>query len=365
MSGVQRVTVPVTLDIDFGSDQVNINPTETNIVKSYTGFGALENNIYITNRNVSGHYSHSAMLELEIPQSNQVLSLPDIRAHQPDSKEKGIIVYTIIGAGGTGGYVIRDLLRYLQALKQKGDLRHFAVNLIDGDIVEEKNLVRQNFINADLGKFKAEVLAKRYGTAFGIPVNYKNNFLKHYDEINQLFTNTLREFDFLNRSNQAQHIVVGCVDNHEARRIVYQYMQSADKYYWVDSGNERTSGQVVCGYGRWTRAYRGFQYSDFKEMYGGNSKTFLPTIVDIFPEIKDSTRDLEGSDNTSCAERAMVEDQNIFINMTAAINVLNYLRQITNDEVITGNAVYFDIKGLSKVDLITPEYLAKIGEKNA
>lgn len=362
MSQVERRRIPVTINFDIGNDQVNIDPIETSIVKNYTGFGC-DSNVSIVNRNVIGSFSHYAELELEMPTKSGI-QLPDIRAHQPRSKEKSLIVYTIIGAGGTGGYVIRDLLRYLQALKLKGDLRHFAVNLIDGDIVEEKNLIRQNFIQADLGKYKAEVLAKRYGTAFGVPVNYKNSFLNRYSELDLLLNNTAREFGFHGNLSKIQHVIVGCVDNHEARRTINQYIQSSDHHYWIDSGNERTTGQVVCAYSRW-RQWKGSDYSYFNDHYQSNELNSLPTIIDIFPEIKDPTRDLEGSDNTSCAERAMVEDQNIFINMTAAVNVLNYLRQITNDELITGNAVYFDIKGLSKVDLITPDYLTKIGAKYA
>jgi PRTRC genetic system ThiF family protein len=362
MSESQRVLVPIAVNIDLGNDLVTIDPLEGNIVKSYSGFGSILSNITINNRNVTGACQHNAMLELDIPRNAAAtMSLPDIRSHVPSTRNVELIVYTIIGAGGTGGYVIRDLLRFLQALKLKGDHRHFAVNIVDGDIVEEKNLIRQNFISCDLQKHKAEVLAKRYGAAFGVPVYYYNEFIQNADMLSKYCTDAAETMMVRNHRDTVQHVIVGCVDNHQARRMIHRHTQNRDGVYWIDSGNERTSGQVVCSYGRFMRNLQGVDVNYFLEGgYPSGRANPTPTIVDIFPDILDSTKDLEGSDDTSCADRAMIEDQNIFINMTAAINVLNYLRQITNAEAITSNAVYFDIKGLSTVELLTPEYLLKI-----
>ena len=361
MSQTQRSLVTMEVAVDLGNDVVTLNPIGNDIVKSYTGFGG-ESNITINNRNVSGRFYHTAMLELDIPVAQTAMTLPDIRTHVPKSKRHEMVMYTIVGAGGTGGYVVRDLLRYLQALKLKGDHRHFAVNIIDGDIVEEKNLIRQNFIASDLKKHKAEVLARRYGSAFGIPVFCYNSFLKAPDFLTAISSETAEAMNVRNHRDSVLHVIVGCVDNHEARRVINRHVQSRDGIYWIDSGNERTSGQVVCSYSRFARNFSGLSLANFKEpgIYPSGLTSALPNIIDIFPDIADPSKDLEGSDNTSCADRAMIEDQNIFINMTAAINVLNYLRQITNEEAITSNAVYFDIKGLSTVELITPEYLYKI-----
>jgi len=59
----------------------------------------------------------------------------------------------MLGAGGTGGHIAPHLYRLLHTLD-----RFTKVIVCDRDIVEEKNLVRQNFISADLGKNKARVL---------------------------------------------------------------------------------------------------------------------------------------------------------------------------------------------------------------
>ena len=53
----------------------------------------------------------------------------------------------MLGAGGTGGHIAPHLYRLLYALD-----RPVRFIICDGDVVEEKNLVRQNFIPADLGE---------------------------------------------------------------------------------------------------------------------------------------------------------------------------------------------------------------------
>ena len=65
----------------------------------------------------------------------------------------------MLGAGGTGGYVAPYVFRLLHML---GRPARFII--CDGDIVEPKNLDRQNFVPADLGENKARVLAERYST---------------------------------------------------------------------------------------------------------------------------------------------------------------------------------------------------------
>lgn len=68
----------------------------------------------------------------------------------------------ILGAGGTGGYVIPHLYRIAFAAD-----RQMRIIVCDGDVVEGKNLIRQNFVEQDIGRNKAQVLAERYSAAFG------------------------------------------------------------------------------------------------------------------------------------------------------------------------------------------------------
>ena len=57
------------------------------------------------------------------------------------NKKKVIVV---IGCGGTGSYIIGTLAR-----------QDYTPFLIDGDVVEEMNLKRQEFFENDINKYKS------------------------------------------------------------------------------------------------------------------------------------------------------------------------------------------------------------------
>ena len=84
----------------------------------------------------------------------------------------------MLGAGGTGGYAAPHIYRLIHTLNRPA---RFLV--ADGDIVEEKNLVRQNFIHADLGRNKAAVMAERYASAFGMEIAYLPEFIENEDAL--------------------------------------------------------------------------------------------------------------------------------------------------------------------------------------
>ena len=52
-----------------------------------------------------------------------------------------------IGAGGTGGYFLKEFSRYLGGFRENIS----GLYVIDGDIVEEHNLSRQCFAEEDIG----------------------------------------------------------------------------------------------------------------------------------------------------------------------------------------------------------------------
>ncbi len=55
---------------------------------------------------------------------------------------------TVVGCGGTGGFVAEDLCRLFQG-------RDAVITLVDHDRVEPHNLLRQNFLREDVGRFKS------------------------------------------------------------------------------------------------------------------------------------------------------------------------------------------------------------------
>ena len=89
----------------------------------------------------------------------------------------------MIGAGGTGGHIAPHLYRLLYTLD-----RPVRFIICDGDIVEEKNLVRQNFTEADLGLNKARVAAERYSNVFGLETSYVPDFIESVERLDELVT---------------------------------------------------------------------------------------------------------------------------------------------------------------------------------
>src|SRR5690606_17938174 len=109
------------------------------------------------------------------------------------------------------------------------------------------------------------------------------------------------DFDFLlnvkNEFSTHTMLLVGCVDNNDARRSFSNFIDHVKnthsaETYWIDSGNERLSGQVILG---------------------GEA---MPSASDLFPEILESSKDVISE--ISCAERLMQDEQNIFVNTSAA-----------------------------------------------
>jgi PRTRC genetic system ThiF family protein len=253
---------------------------------------------------------HNSVLNLPLDRIAEVISIsPNIEFKEP-------IEIIIIGCGGTGGYLIRDLSRFLYSIDRRlPGQSQITVTLYDGDLVEDKNIMRQNFMPSDIGQNKAEVMANRHVRAFAIDIQYVPemfSFEKHGNKLN----------------TGAQKIIIGCVDNNSARREIAKtmsYMLTSvgrspnynKRTIWIDSGNERKTGQVILG----------------------NAE--MENVTDIFPDILDPKQDTV--EVRSCAERMLEDEQNMFVNLTASNLILNYLRKVVLNENLVSNGSVFTI----------------------
>lgn len=157
---------------------------------------------------------------------------------QPDR-----VAILLVGAGGTGSFAAHILAQLAAwALTSGLDLRLYY---IDPDVVEERNLVRQNFCQAELGQAKAFTLAWRYSAAFGLNIT---------PVVGRFEARMLEEFRPRQSLNGTLTLVVGAVDNYQARRDIAEavtaqlhYPAPRSQLYWLDSGNERVNGQVLLG----------------------------------------------------------------------------------------------------------------------
>jgi PRTRC genetic system ThiF family protein len=222
----------------------------------------------------------------------------------------------MLGAGGTGGYIAPHLYRLLYTLA-----RPVKAVIADGDIVEQKNLVRQNFISADLGQNKAQVLAERYAQAFGMEAQYIPDFIEDKNRLIEL-TN----------SQGGLSILIGAVDNNKSRRLCHQVFMKASDLIYIDSGNGEYTGQVVCGIRRRGRTY----YKPVGEAY--------PDVlldIDKFPT------------ELSCAEAAVSAPQSIAANIMAAAAVVSYLYNILVLGSIETRSVTFSTKTVNLKPVIS------------
>lgn len=195
----------------------------------------------------------------------------------------------MLGAGGTGGYVAPYLFRLLHMLDRPA---RFVI--CDGDIVERKNLDRQNFVPADLGENKARILAERYSTVLGMETEYVPNFIETLPELMALIAPNLWETDgFRNRYAAEMVILLGCVDNNRTRQLCHEAFCRSDDLVYIDSGNGSYTGQVVCGVRR-------------------NGHTMRKPIGSVHPEMMKITDKFPSE--LSCAEAAQADPQSIVAN---------------------------------------------------
>jgi PRTRC genetic system ThiF family protein len=264
-----------------------------------------------------------------------------------DVQSKKAKHWVIIGAGGNGGYFIPQLVRQIslqnRMLKLENKALH-AVTIIDADSVEDKNLTRQNFLPRDVGHNKAEIMAARYGAAFGVEITYIPEYLDGPKMLKQILS-----------QNNLIPFVVGAVDNNKTRAIVNEVFKETKGMFWLDMGNEEWAGQVVVGY----NAGKDFVKGD-KTPHLFN----LPSVADIYPEILEATDKLPNE--MSCAERAVSNPQNIFTNQTAANLALGFANTVltadiregsglkTHGVVFNAQIMSFDTK-LNKARLLKPE----------
>lgn len=268
----------------------------------------------------------------------------------------------IVGAGGTGGYFVRDLARYVYSLQLRNPERSYQILLMDGDKVEEKNLIRQNFIHKDVGEYKAEVLARRYSGHFGVDIVPVTEMYNINDN------SSLRDLAEI-------PIVVNCGDNNNLRRSLCRDFSNGTfgSRFYLDAGNEKTSGQVVMGYkshpggDRYTMSstltkFIHHNHQEFDSvrgslevelgalMSGFNAIPFTFPVDILYPEIGYPHQDRQ--EELSCAEAAEREDQTIFINMLSSNYLMNYMRKILSGQKIMSCATEFSLDGGAKNTII-------------
>ena len=91
------------------------------------------------------------------------------KRYRLQTRETERCVVILAGCGGTGSFLALHLARLAYHLHETRGLR-LPLVFVDPDAVEPKNLGRQNFAPAEVGRNKAQALAWRYNLAFGLDI---------------------------------------------------------------------------------------------------------------------------------------------------------------------------------------------------
>ena len=225
------------------------------------------------------------------------------------SKKRPVKI-VMLGAGGTGAHIAPHLYRLLYALE-----RPVKFIICDGDKVEPKNLVRQNFTEADLGENKARVIAERYSDVFGLETSYIPRFIEDAGQLEELLRpEVFRHYVYGSEPNTGRWvtnselvILIGAVDNNKSRKLCHEVFLRARDLVYIDSGNGEYTGQIVCGIRR-------------------AGKTVYKPVGMLYPEVS-TPEDLFPTE-VSCAEASVSAPQTIVANLMAATAVVTMIYNI-------------------------------------
>ena len=141
-------------------------------------------------------------------------------------KRKTYIFY-IVGVGGTGSLLARDLPQLLIGTKHR-------MMLIDGDTVERKNVVRQSYQTQDIGWNKAIALARKINTFYDIKCLAYDRYVDS-DSLAKLIKDGPAGMT---------PVIIGCVDNDATREQLEQTAVRLNEAIYMDSANSAYSGNV-------------------------------------------------------------------------------------------------------------------------
>jgi len=195
------------------------------------------------------------------------------------------VTVNVIGVGGNGAQMISHLARINRCLLELG---HSGLHVcaFDNDEIEEINIGRQLYSQAEVGENKAisyiEKINRHYGLAWdAMPFNFESNM----------------------GVEAPANITISCVDTVKARQSVFNsfiVLQDEAKthhhqkpLYWMDLGNGKDQGQVILA-----------------TVYDQHHKQPLINVLEMFPDMLD-TEDLK---TPSCSMAQSLQQQSLFIN---------------------------------------------------
>ena len=254
-----------------------------------------------------------------------------------------------VGAGGTGSFAALAIARLMYELKELGKAAELLI--VDPDRVESGNIPRSNFCAAEVGSYKAQTLAKRITLAWGLECHYANERFDAEVHLKQ----TSGDYRTLT-------VIVGCVDNHLARREIYTAVEKYQGYrsdetaniWWIDGGNGEYSGQVLIGSN--TKRVKPEQH-----FTGTSICRSLPAPSLVHPDLLEPEKPhskSEMSGELSCPDRIRLGEQSLNVNQRVAVEIGEMLAAMFLTRNLRRFATYFDLEtGTSRSLYCTPDHI--------
>lgn len=227
----------------------------------------------------------------------------------------------LAGVGGTGSWLAVSLGRLMYHAQQKGKQLHLT--LVDPDVVTAANCGRQLFCPAEIGTNKAATLAQRLNQAWGLQIT----------AVSTPYTAPMGQQWARGSNERANYLLIGCVDNHLARRELAETTQNQRGRVWaIDCGNARANGQVLIG------NLNHPTHLEVNEL--GLCNGFLSPYLQepglLEPDPQPNT--------LSCADLALREEQSLMVNAQTAAIAAQYVYDFILRRSLHTYASYFTLE---------------------
>jgi hypothetical protein len=265
--------------------------------------------------------------------------------------------FLVVGTGGTGGYVIQYLCRLQYALQQQETPFPITLTVMDGDVVEAGNLLRQHFLPQDVGRPKATVLAQRFGAVYHLPVFAVPHYLATVDGLDSFLHSPAH--GHFTPSSHPWDVIIGCVDNHATRQLLDQIFHRLAHLIYLDAGNDGVDPSDDPADRETVQAsgYGGHVVVGVKQ----RGRVLLPPVGTVYPDILTDTRSaLPGQ---ACGQQAVSQPQRMLTNVWAAMTVMSAVNTLLTDHQVLWHVANFNARyGTTRSQGLTATYWAQLAD---